>query len=235
VQPTPPTPDPLPPFPPLVGSFGRFAGVSCGSPTACLAVGKVEQYSPGWAAFLYAGALVERWDGRRWSIQPTAEMTPTGVSCPSPTACTVIGTSVRPNRRAGELLAQGIPAADITPRVGQTVESLETVPLLAKAITDAGINAPVTTALARLIEDDLPLDDWVAVVRTTVPPPARWRPQVRSGFWKRVRERIRYWFTRRPPVDQLAEAEPQASATQAETVEMSRNKQQSARQADDRS
>ncbi len=111
----------------------------------------------------------------------------------------LVATALAPqsrNRRAGELLAEGVPAAEIPQRVGQAVEALETVPLLAKALHTAGIEAPVTTALARLIDNELPLDEWVAVVRTTVPPPARWRPQVRPGFWRRLGDRIRTWFTK---------------------------------------
>jgi hypothetical protein len=65
------------------------------------------------------------------------------------------------------------------------------VPLLARAITDAGFEAPVLAALANLIDGSLPVDEWVAVVRTTVPPPARWRAKVRRGFWRRLRDRIR--------------------------------------------
>jgi glycerol-3-phosphate dehydrogenase (NAD(P)+) len=111
----------------------------------------------------------------------------------------LVATALSPesrNRRAGELLAQGVPSSEITPRVGQAVEALESVPLLAKALMAAGINAPVTSALARLIEGELPIDDWVTVVRATVPPPARWLAQVKPGFWRRVRERFRGWFTR---------------------------------------
>ncbi len=78
--------------------------------------------------------------------------------------------------------------------MGQAVEALETVPLLATALSDAGIEAPVTRALAELISGELPLESWVGVVRTTVPPPARWRPAVPPGFWRRVRERVRNWF-----------------------------------------
>jgi hypothetical protein len=90
-----------------------------------------------------------------------------------------------------------VPAEEIPSRVGQAVEALESVPLLAEALKAAAVEAPVTTALSKLIEGQLPLDEWVAVVRTTVPPPARWRPPVRPGFWRRLRERIRSWFTRR--------------------------------------
>ena len=111
----------------------------------------------------------------------------------------LVATALAPesrNRRAGELLAQGLPASEIPARVGQAIEALESVPLLAKALAHAGIEAPVTTALAHLIQGELPLADWVAVVRTTVPPPARWRPAVRPGFWRRLRARTREWFHR---------------------------------------
>jgi glycerol-3-phosphate dehydrogenase (NAD(P)+) len=90
------------------------------------------------------------------------------------------------NRRAGELLAAGVPTADIPERVGQAVEALETVPLLARALAHAGLDGPVTDGLAKLIGGELPLDDWVALVRTTVPPPARWRRPVAPGFWSRL-------------------------------------------------
>lgn len=92
------------------------------------------------------------------------------------------------NRRAGELLAAGVAGPDIPERVGQAVESLEAVPLLARALQRAQVEAPVTSGLARLISGDLPLDEWVALVRTTVPPRARWRER-RAGFWARMRDR----------------------------------------------
>jgi glycerol-3-phosphate dehydrogenase (NAD(P)+) len=112
----------------------------------------------------------------------------------------LVATALAPdsrNRRAGELLAQGVPAAEIPTRVGQAVEALESVPLLSKALAAAGIDAPVTTGLARLISGELPLEEWVALVRATVPPPARWRPAVRPGFWRRLRSRFRAVLTRR--------------------------------------
>jgi len=101
------------------------------------------------------------------------------------------------NRRAGELLAQGVPASEIPERIGQAAESLDLVPLLAHALDRAGIDAPVTRGLARLISGELPLDDWVALVRTTVPPRARWRAPVRRGFWARMRARWRKRRARR--------------------------------------
>jgi glycerol-3-phosphate dehydrogenase (NAD(P)+) len=105
----------------------------------------------------------------------------------------LVATALAPmsrNRSAGELLAQGVPAAEIPERVGQAVEALETVPVLAHAIERAGVEAPVTSALGRLIEGTLPVDDWVALVRAKQPPPARFgRP---STWWTRLRA----WFAR---------------------------------------
>jgi glycerol-3-phosphate dehydrogenase (NAD(P)+) len=95
------------------------------------------------------------------------------------------------NRRAGELLAAGVPAGEIPERIGQAVEALESVPLLAQALEHAGVGAPVTSALGRLISGELPLDDWVALVRATVPPPALWRRRPQPGFWRRAWRRLR--------------------------------------------
>jgi glycerol-3-phosphate dehydrogenase (NAD(P)+) len=92
------------------------------------------------------------------------------------------------NRRAGELLAAGVPAPEIAPRIGQAVESLQSVPLLARALEEAGVQAPVTSALGRLISGELPLEDWVALVRATVRPPARWRR--RPGLLSSMRESV---------------------------------------------
>jgi glycerol-3-phosphate dehydrogenase (NAD(P)+) len=107
----------------------------------------------------------------------------------------LVATALAPqsrNRRAGELLADGVPAAEIPERIGQAVEAMEGVPLLAHALREAGLDAPVTDGLARLIAGELPLDDWVGLVRATVPPPARWRPRRgERGFWQRLRARLR--------------------------------------------
>jgi glycerol-3-phosphate dehydrogenase (NAD(P)+) len=90
------------------------------------------------------------------------------------------------NRRAGELLAAGVPAVEIPGQIGQAVEALESVPLLARALEAVGVGAPVTSALGRLISGELPLDEWVALVRATVPPPALWRRRPQPGFWRRA-------------------------------------------------
>ena len=110
----------------------------------------------------------------------------------------LVGTALAPqsrNRRAGELLAQGVPAAEIPGRIGQAVEALDLVPLLAHALARAGVEAPVTNALNRLIAGELPLDEWVAQVRATVPPPARFGSRV---AWARWRQRMKARFARQP-------------------------------------
>lgn len=116
----------------------------------------------------------------------------------------LVATTLAPqsrNRRAGEMLADGIPGAEIPERIGQAVESLETVPLLARALETAQVDAPVLTGLAQLISGELPLEDWVALVRTTVPPPARWRRSASSrGWWRRFVDRMREkWQSQAPP------------------------------------
>jgi glycerol-3-phosphate dehydrogenase (NAD(P)+) len=108
----------------------------------------------------------------------------------------LVATALAPlsrNRRAGELLGQGVPTEEIPARVGQAIEALESVPLLARALERAGVAAPVTSALGRLIAGRLPLDDWVALVRTTVPPPPRFRrpPGGPRRFGERVRSLLR--------------------------------------------
>ena len=42
------------------------------------------------------------------------------------------------NRRAGELLGTGTPAAEIPGKIGQASEGLDTVPLLAEAVAASG-------------------------------------------------------------------------------------------------
>ena len=73
------------------GSPGSlFTGVSCTSPSSCTAVGFSTDSSGNPAA-----TLAERWNGTRWSIQPTPNPSPGGllaaVSCTSASDCTAAG------------------------------------------------------------------------------------------------------------------------------------------------
>jgi glycerol-3-phosphate dehydrogenase (NAD(P)+) len=109
----------------------------------------------------------------------------------------LVGTALAPqsrNRQAGELLAAGVPASEIPARIGQAVEALDLVPLLAHALERAQIDAPVTDALNRLISGELPLGEWVARVRATVPPAAAFGSAV---AWARWRQRMKARSSRR--------------------------------------
>ena len=105
----------------------------------------------------------------------------------------LVATALAPtsrNRSAGQLLAEGVPADEIPERLGQAVEALETVKLLARAIEREGLAAPVTSALAHLIDGTMPLEDWISLVRAKQPAPARFG---RPGTWW---VRLKLWFSR---------------------------------------
>src|SRR5919199_957662 len=56
------------------------------------------------------------------------------------------------NRRAGELLADGVPASEIPARIGATAEAVDTVPMLVELCDRLGCEAAATSALAGLVE-----------------------------------------------------------------------------------
>jgi glycerol-3-phosphate dehydrogenase (NAD(P)+) len=161
---------------------------------AALAAGATEAQGMNAAGAAAGHIFAEVW--RFAELQGARPESMLGLAGTGDLVATVLAPQSR-NRRAGELLAQGVPATEIPQRIGQAIESLRSVELLARALERAGVRAPVTGGLARLISGELPLDDWVALVRTTVPPPARWRRPVRPRFWARLRERARVLFSRR--------------------------------------
>ncbi len=69
------------------------------------------------------------------------------------------------NRRAGELLGTGTPAAEIPAQIGQASEGLDTTPLLAEAVAAAGGRAEALAGLAALIRGEIGAEDWVAGLR----------------------------------------------------------------------
>jgi len=83
----------------------------------------------------------------------------------------VVSPSSR-NRRAGELLAQGVPAAEINSALGHAVEAVDAAPLLASAARDAHVDTPALDSLAALIEGRIAADQWTASV-TEPPRPTR--------------------------------------------------------------
>jgi glycerol-3-phosphate dehydrogenase (NAD(P)+) len=77
---------------------------------------------------------------------------------------TVIAPSGR-NRRAGELLGTGTPAAEIPAKIGQASEGLDAVPLLATAASAAGGSADALAGLAALIRGEIDAEAWIAGLR----------------------------------------------------------------------
>jgi glycerol-3-phosphate dehydrogenase (NAD(P)+) len=69
------------------------------------------------------------------------------------------------NRRAGELLGQGTPAAEIPSIIGQASEGLDSVPLIARTVSDSGVEAPGLDGLARLIAGEITPGEWMAGLR----------------------------------------------------------------------
>jgi hypothetical protein len=72
------------------GSNSELNGVSCVSPTTCVAVGDY------WGAAGIDHTLIESWNGVAWSVVPSpslaAERTLYGVSCSSANWCVAVGT-----------------------------------------------------------------------------------------------------------------------------------------------
>ncbi len=72
--------------------ISEFHSVSCASASACVAVGAHDTAAGGNVA------LVERWDGTRWTMQPTPRVGHaltamlSGVSCTAVNACTAVGS-----------------------------------------------------------------------------------------------------------------------------------------------
>ncbi|MFZ0974670.1 MAG: NAD(P)H-dependent glycerol-3-phosphate dehydrogenase, partial [Solirubrobacteraceae bacterium] len=68
------------------------------------------------------------------------------------------------NRRAGELLAQGVPASEIGNALGQAVEAVDSAPLLASVARDAHLEAPALESLAALVEGRIEPHQWTATM-----------------------------------------------------------------------
>jgi glycerol-3-phosphate dehydrogenase (NAD(P)+) len=73
------------------------------------------------------------------------------------------------DRRAGEMVAAGIPAGQVEAAVQQNAESLATVPLLTEAFAREGIDAPVTTGLGRVLDGETSPQQWLESVRSADP------------------------------------------------------------------
>lgn len=64
------------------------------------------------------------------------------------------------NRRAGEMLASGVPGEQIGPRLGQAAEAVDAVPLLAVLAREADVPAPTLEGLAELLAGRIEAESW---------------------------------------------------------------------------
>ena len=105
--------------------------------------------------FAEVDALARRWGGRPETFAGVAgvgDLVAT-VSCPDSR-----------NRRAGELLAQGMPAADICRALGHTAEAVDSIPLLATIARSEKVDAPALDRLAAFVEGRIEPERWTATV-----------------------------------------------------------------------
>jgi glycerol-3-phosphate dehydrogenase len=91
---------------------------------------------------------------------------------------TVVAAGSR-NRRAGELLAQGLPPAEIGAVLGQAAEAVDSVPLLANVARDSRVQAPALEGLAALVEGRIQPERWTETV--TEPPKRKHARPVRAA------------------------------------------------------
>jgi glycerol-3-phosphate dehydrogenase (NAD(P)+) len=82
---------------------------------------------------------------------------------------TVVAAGSR-NRRAGELLARGVPGDEVGQVVGQAAEAVDAVPLLATLLDDAGMPSATVSGLAALVEGRIEPERWAASLTAPGPP-----------------------------------------------------------------
>jgi 1-acyl-sn-glycerol-3-phosphate acyltransferase len=75
-----------------------------------------------------------------------------------------VGATTSRNRRAGELLAQGVPGCEISQALGSTAEAVDAVPLLAHVAREEHVDAPALESLAALVEGRIEPKRWTATI-----------------------------------------------------------------------
>jgi glycerol-3-phosphate dehydrogenase (NAD(P)+) len=138
----------------------------CAKNVAALAAAAASVAGPN-AAGAAAGKVFAEIDAyaRRAGSQPE---TFAGLAGTGDLVATVMAAGSR-NRRAGELLASGVPACDIASALGHAAEAVDSVPLLAARVRAAGMDAPVLGGLAGMIEGRVEPASWTAAL--TAPKP----------------------------------------------------------------
>jgi glycerol-3-phosphate dehydrogenase (NAD(P)+) len=77
------------------------------------------------------------------------------------------------NRRAGELLAQGVPRTEIGRALGQAAEAVDAVALLTTVARDERLETPALDSLAALVEGRIAPERWTATVTEPARPKRR--------------------------------------------------------------
>jgi glycerol-3-phosphate dehydrogenase (NAD(P)+) len=149
----------------------------CAKNAAALAAAAASSAGPN-AAGAAAGKVFAEIDAlaRREGSQPE---TFAGLAGAGDLVATVLADGSR-NRRAGELLARGMPAGDIDSALGQTAEAVACVPLLAERVRAAGVDAPALRGLAGVIEGEVEASSWTESL-TAPRPAAKRRQKVRAA------------------------------------------------------
>jgi glycerol-3-phosphate dehydrogenase (NAD(P)+) len=146
----------------------------CAKNAAVLAAAAAASAGPNMAGAA-AGKVFSEIDGlaRRLGAAPD---TFAGLAGAGDLVATVLADGSR-NRRAGELLARGMPAAEIGGALGHVVEAVDTVPLLAVLLREAQLSAPATFGLAALVEGRVEPEHWTAAIA----PPTRRAQRARAA------------------------------------------------------
>jgi 1-acyl-sn-glycerol-3-phosphate acyltransferase len=140
-----------------VAALAAAAAANAGADLAGAAAGKV---------FAEVDAISRRQGGRSETFA--------GLAGTGDLVATVVAAGSG-DRRAGELLARGVPAAEIDQALGRAAEAVEAIPLLASAARDAQLQTPTLDSLAALVEGRIGPERWTATV-TEPTRPQRSRP-----------------------------------------------------------
>jgi len=133
-----------------VAVLAAAAAASAGPNVAGAAAGKV---------FAEVDALARAQGGRPETFA--------GLAGAGDLVATVVAAGSR-NRRAGELLSQGVAPEQIAPMLGHAVEAVDSVPLLASAARNASVEAPAIASLAALVEGRIEPERWTQTVTAPV-------------------------------------------------------------------
>jgi hypothetical protein len=141
------------PNPVLQGQGSELAAVSCASRDACTAVGE--------RGSLPFATLAERWDGRRWAVQPTVnppgdDKPLLGVACTSAASCTAVGSLDIASRALGLTLAEHWNGARWA---RQHIPGPPDVPAGTGSLTAIGCSSPAACTAVGIADNGLPLID----------------------------------------------------------------------------